>query len=368
MHLLLFINSLGNGGAERVMAKLANHWAASGHQVTLATLTAVATDQYAVTPDVHRVSLEAGKLSAHLFEALYSNLQRWWRLRRLIRSAQPDCLVAFMPTANILGFFACMGLPVRRIISERNHPPNFPMGRVRTSLQRFSYPRADCLVALTETTSLWYEAHLGCRNVTVIPNAIALPLPVNTPVIEPADYVTEEYKLMLSVGRLVDDKQMDHVLNAFAEAADNSWWLAVIGNGPQQASLQSLAQRLGVGDRVIFLPRVGNVEAWYRRADLFVSAATLEGFPNVLLEALACGCPAVAYDCPTGPAEIIQSDENGTLVPLNDLTKFKQAVKTLVNDQARRERYGKSAAQVVRTHSEKRFFAAWDQVLLGSSV
>jgi len=369
MRLLLFINSLQSGGAERVLAKLADHWVDQGHEVTLATIVPTATDHYAVDPRVQRLSIHSGGKSRHLLHAVQANLQRYRRLRKLVKAVQPDCVVAFMPTANLLAHAACAGRTIPVIMSERTHPPNFPMRAPRPWLRRRLYPKAAGVVVLTEDSAQWCR-ELGCSNVSVIPNSVALPLPANEPRIHPADVVPEAAELVLSVGRLDQDKQFDHVLQSFAEVrrehGTDSAFLVVIGQGPLQQALQRTAESLGISAFMRFVPAVGNIQEWFQRARVFITASRLEGYPNVLLEALACGCACIAYDCPTGPREIVRNGDNGFLVPLNDQPQLTDRLAQVLRDDDLCRRLSSSAAGIINTHSDAAFFERWDSVVNGA--
>ncbi len=370
MRLLLFINSLDTGGAERVISKLANHWAAAGHRVTLATLVPPGNDHYPLNPGVQRVSLHAGETSTSLLHTLTNNLRRAGRLRRLLRAEQPDCVVAFLLTANVLAYAAAFPGSTPVVMSERSHPPNFPLRFPWSWLRKLTYPRSAALVVLTDLSAQWCAVNLGCTNTHVVPNAVALPLGERPPRLSPADYIAADDLLVLSVGRLEAGKQMDQVVRGFAAGRARlqlNSKLVLIGQGPLLTSLQALVESLQLSQQVIFVPQVGNIQAWFERADIYVSASCLEGYPNVLLEAMACGCACIAYNCPTGPAEILQDTKNGYLVPLNEEPLLTRRLTELMQDRHTRAQLGSAARLVTRTHSQAQFLARWDAVVAGAT-
>ena len=96
------------------------------------------------------------------------------------------------------------------------------------------------------------------------------------------------------------------------------WDLVILGNGEERDNLNHMTRNFGITDRVHFPGSVGNISEWYERADLFVLSSIVEGFPNVLLEALTYGLPCISFDCNTGPRDIIQDGFNGILVDPNE--------------------------------------------------
>jgi len=362
MRLLLSINSLSSGGAERVMAKLANHFVAQGHDVIVVTQVSTGADHYPT--QARRLSLHAGETSNNAWQAASHNIIRWWRLRKVIAEIRPDCVIAFMPTANILALLATLQSTIPVIISERVHPPYNFLSPVRRWLQRVLYPRARHVVVLSAHSAAWFRDHLGIARISVIPNAISLPLPDNEPTVEVNSILPDSAKLVLAVGRLVEQKQQDVVLRAFSQAEpDHDWHLVIIGEGADAQSLKEMAEQQGLAEHFTLIPRAGNIQAWFERAAIYVSASQYEGFPNALLEAMACGCAVAVFDCPTGPADIVEHNRNGLLIPLNDADQLSDALKTLMQNPELRERLAQSAAEVIDQYSDSRFYAAWDDLI-----
>ena len=129
MRLLIFIYSLSSGGAERVTANLANHWAGQGWDITVVTLAPPNNDFYALHPAVKRIALELAGDSGSALLGLVQNLRRMFALRRVLRQIKPDIALGMMTTANILLALATWELPqVHAIGSEQIHPPQWPLG------------------------------------------------------------------------------------------------------------------------------------------------------------------------------------------------------------------------------------------------
>jgi glycosyltransferase involved in cell wall biosynthesis len=138
---------------------------------------------------------------------------------------------------------------------------------------------------------------------------------------------------IITVGRLVYQKDHDTLLRAFALARSRlDASLVLVGQGPLQDELTTLARELGISDRVIFAGWQQNPFAWMANADLFVLSSRFEGFGNVVIEAMACGLPVVSTDCPSGPSEILANGDAGILVPVGDVHAMADAMCAVLQD------------------------------------
>jgi glycosyltransferase involved in cell wall biosynthesis len=203
---------------------------------------------------------------------------------------------------------ATLGLSVPVIVSERIHPPLMSLPMAYRMQRRLTYPFADAIVAQTETTAAWLRKRVFGADVAVIPNPVNFPLPRSEPIILPTAHVRPERRLVLWAGRLDRQKRPEMMIDAFATMARETedWDLAMIGEGPLRAALTAQISALGLNDRIHLPGFVGNLGDWYNRANLYALTSSHEGFPNTLLEAMAHGLPCIAFDVPTGPAELGQ--------------------------------------------------------------
>lgn len=152
-HLMIVIHSLHGGGAERVAVDLAGYWLGHGCQVSVVTQTSAAQDAYALPEGVQRYALALDSESGGGVRAVWANLRRLWALRRLMQRHQPTVVLGMMTKASILSVLAGRGLPCRVIATEHTHPPVQRLPAMWRRLRRWSYPRAQAVVALTKGTA-----------------------------------------------------------------------------------------------------------------------------------------------------------------------------------------------------------------------
>ncbi|MDR7921526.1 glycosyltransferase family 4 protein [Thermosynechococcus sp. HY213] len=362
MRVLFFISSLSSGGAERVVANLANYWAEKGWEVTVVTLSDGADDFYELLPSVHRIKLGLQQNSGNVLKGLINNLRRVSALRRVLRQVQPDVALGMMDSSNIQLALAATGLHgLVTVGSEHIHPPQMPLGVVWETLRSYFYGRLDAVVALTDESATWLRQNTRARKVPVIPNAASYPLPAQAPYMMPP-VKTGNAKLLLAVGRLSRQKGFDLLIAAFQglAAAFPDWRLAILGEGPLRNELAAQIKNARLDERILLPGRVGNIGDWYQAADLYVMSSRFEGFGNTLAEALAYGLPAVSFDCDTGPRDIIRHEVDGLLVPPGDVAALSAALSRLMGDEALRQRFAARAIEARERFSMVSIAGMWE--------
>ena len=155
MRLTLVISSLGSGGAERVMSLLANQWACQGKTVSIVTLAAAGQDFYTLHHTVKRFGLDILSESGGSFKAVAANCRRIATLRQALRQTEPDVIISFVDTTNVLTLLSARPLQVPVIVSERVDPALYSIGRMWDTLRGVVYPKAAALVVQTESVRQW---------------------------------------------------------------------------------------------------------------------------------------------------------------------------------------------------------------------
>jgi glycosyltransferase involved in cell wall biosynthesis len=347
---------------------MANYWAERGWPVTMLTLEPASRDFYALHPAVARVGLDVSGVSRSKWRAARNNLHRVRALRRAIQASQPEIVISFMVPTTIITLLATCTDRVPVIVSERSDPIRFPLSRIWGALRRLTYPLARAVVVQTPEAQDWAGTFLRKDAVHVIPNAVPTSLRENaTAGAAGLLDVDDRARHVISIGRMDSWKGFDLLVRAFAACADRrpDWKLTILGDGPERPRLESLAKELGVEARVRLPGTVADPTPFLRRADLFVLSSRFEGFPNALLEAMAAGLPVIATECASGPKLIVRHGVDGLLVPSEDATALAHAMATLLDDEPRRLRMGKSATDVTKRFDVKRIMESWETVIDG---
>lgn len=360
MKLALIIHALTAGGAERVMSILANAWAAQGREIDLITL-----DDGSLPPffpldgRIRHQRLGQLRQSRNLPAALLNNGKRLLALRRAIRAANPDAVISFLDSTNVLTLLATRGLGLPVIVSEHIDPSQYHIKPAWRLLRRAVYPMADRVVVLTERVRAFFPRRLQGK-LAVIPNPVVLPPEgaARPPVLPPGPWLA-------ALGRLTEQKGFDLLLDAFATLAGHQpgWRLAILGEGPLRQDLEARIEHLGLQGRVWLTGQVDAPEAFLRQADLFVLPSRFEGFPMALCEAMALGLAVVAADCPTGPREIIRDGLDGCLVPAEDPAALAAALEQLMTQADLRARLARRAPEILQRFGLPQVLSRWDALL-----
>lgn len=317
--LAIYLPDLSGGGAERLHLNLVPQFLALG---------------YAVTFLVNRAT---GPLLAQLPTGCQLDILPARRqltslpsLVRYIKAHQPDLLVTNMEHMSVLAVLARrLARSKTRVVVIQHITLARPDARswgyaILPWLYRLALPHADAIVAVSHGVVGELQTLLGPRPpITVIPNGIGLPAPQSGQSQHP--WLAQPTPLVLAIGRLVPQKDFPTLIRALAQLPEPIR-LIILGDGPLRASLADVASKLGI-DHLIDLPGfVPDPTPYLQRANVLALSSVAEGFGNVIVEALACGTPVVATDCPHGPAEILDGGRYGRLVPMRDPTALATAI------------------------------------------
>lgn len=366
MNLLLLIHSLSSGGAERVTANLANYWVSQGWTVTVVSLTSADSDFYELDPRVRRIALGIAGDSSGFVSAIAQNFARVQAVKRVLRQVKPDVALGIMTAASVLLAIAntTSFRKIRVIGSEHVDPSRMPLGRLWEGLRAYWYGKLDGVAALTSESADWLRTNTSAKSVAIIPNAVPWPLPVQAPMVRPAEHVPAGSKLLLAVGRLGNEKGFDMLIDVFARLASKmpQWHLAILGEGSLRDELEHQIAAAGLRSRISMPGLAGNLADWYDAADLYVMTSRYEGFGNTLVEAMAHGCAVASFDCESGPRNIVRDGENGLLVPPEDATRMEACLHRLMTDAQQRDLLGERATEVRTRFSLPTIAGMWERL------
>ncbi len=361
IHVLLLCESLANaGGVERFVCEIGNALAARGMRVTLGSVdTPRERVVYPVDAAVRVTSTGARLSQAGVRTRLgrgLAILRARWRvgraLGRVIDAEQADVIVfnGLVTACSVLAWKR--SARARSICCDHNHFT--ARSRLWQRLRAAIYPQVAAVVSLTEADRPKFAALNP--HTQVIANTSSLH--ADAPAL-PAD------PRVLAVGRLQAQKGFDLLLRAWREVVREvpGARLCIVGEGPLGSELANLATTLGIASSVEWVAPTDRIEALYREAAVFVLSSRYEGMPLALLEAQALGVPAVSFDCPTGPREIV-SEETGIVVPAEDIPALAAAIVRLLRDPALRA--GMASAAIARRRAvfgRERQVDAWADVI-----
>jgi glycosyltransferase involved in cell wall biosynthesis len=374
--LALFISDLSEGGAQRRTLTLAHAFAARGHEVDMVVVRSQGPLLQELSPLVRLVALNPWW--THL-PWVGSRRRRWVlasvpALVRYLRRKQPEVLLSTSHAANLAAVRAryLARIRTRLVIRVDNHLSRSAVNAQRRprrlglwQARRF-YPWADAIIAVSYGIAEDVTRVTGSprERITTIYNPVVTPelhqkaqAPFNHPW-----FVPGSPPVLLGVGRLVTQKDFPILLKAFARVrAVREARLIIVGEGKKRTGLEVLARKLDVAADVDLAGFVPNPLPYMARASVLVLSSAWEGLPGVLIEAMACGCPVVSTDCPSGPAEILDGGAYGPLVPVGDDAALAQAILAVLETPPDPDRLRARATIFSVDHVVDRYL----QVLLG---
>jgi glycosyltransferase involved in cell wall biosynthesis len=362
--LSLFLPTLDDGGAERVMLQLCAGFAARGHAVDLVVAIPGGPLESQIPTSVRVVDLTARR-SVGALPALV----------RYLRRETPQALLSTLEHSNILAVWASWlsRTGVRVVLREASvvlprDEIHGPRQQVQRTLMRSTYPAASAIVAVSKSVAQSLVERLGLAPALVqtIYNPVVTPdldekasAPLDHPWFSPG-----APPVVLGVGRLAPEKDFATLVRAFAEVrAKRAAHLLILGEGKERPALEALARELGVADDVRLAGYDHNPFRYMRRSTVFVLSSIFEGLPGALIQAMACGCRVVSTDCPGGSREVLQADSPsplGTLVPTRDAPRLARAIVDLLADA---DRGPARVEQPVERFSERAALDAYLDVL-----
>ncbi len=336
--ILFVLPSLGAGGSERVVTTLANYWANNGREIGIANFDAPDFSPFYPLEQqiaLFRLNLRAtrGCLPAQVKQTMH----RVKALEGVYREFKPDVVISFLTKTNIMALLAADRCQVPVIISERNNPTLQKFNRFWRMARAYTYPKAFSFVTMTMGAAEYYPARQRPRT-TIIPNPVNLPENWEN---------RRQGNTVTAVGRLADQKQFHLLIDAFALIAADfpGWRLVIWGEGAARAELEKQRSRLGMDDRIALPGLTDNPGQWIETADVFALSSAFEGWPNVIVEAMAAELPVVAFDCEHGVADMIEDGASGRLVPQGDVPALAEALASLMAKPDLRREYAQRAKE-----------------------
>lgn len=325
----LFFGNFHAGGVQRVRLNLARGFTKRGLNVDLVVVRSEGELRNQIPPDLNVFDLGVQRASFALPALI-----------RYLRSAQPAAVLSSQTHHNILAILArrLSGVSTRLIVGEHNNWQQVIKNvgfstKILPIWARLFYPGADAIMAVSKGVADALSATTGIRreHIHVIYNPITLS-EIQMRAGEESRHpwlIPDGIPVIMAAGRLNKQKDYPTLLKAFAILRSRRpVRLIIIGEGEERKTLLRLANKLDIDQDVDFPGFMENPYTFMANSDVFVLSSRWEGFPNALLEALACGTALVSTDCPSGPSEMLENGRYGLLVPVGDSEALAHAIDT----------------------------------------
>lgn len=351
MKLLFYINTLQSGGAERVMINLCNQFKEHGYDVMMINSFKSSWEYNTLNKKIPHIYLEEQTPKNKILK----NIHRIKELRKIIKKEAPDAVISFMTEPNIRNILASIGQKNKTIISVRNNPESIYQGKINQILVRFLYCLANVCVFQNETAKQYFPKRVQ-RKSLIIANQI------DKSFFE--DFIRKEDNNIVSVGRLVKQKNQKLLIKAFDLIKDKTNLnVKIFGDGDEKKELQQLVQDLALEDRVFFMGNVHDIKDSIKNSKIYIMTSEYEGMPNSLIEAMTLGIPVISTNFKGGGAkELINNGENGFLTSYSE-EEIATKILELDNSEMLREKFRMNAKKKVEVFKPENIFKDWEKVL-----
>jgi len=328
----LFSPDLDGGGAERITLYIANYLAKKGVEVNL--ILGQAKGPYLALLDSEIKLIDLNLSDKHV------TLKSLFKLIKHINKEKPDVVFSTLFRANIILSLAKKISKHKPRVVLRHPNMLFPNRKGKESIKGWAIKRmaikaaehSDATIVTSRAMNEELYKHISKAvrsKIRIIPN----PVPIeeirkkSKHPIEHSLFFNSDIPTILAVGRFVEQKNFEMLIKAFSMVSKRkNAQLLILGEGPLRAELENLIFQLGLSNTVHLPGFVDNPYAYMGRSSLFVLSSKWEGFPNVLVEAIACGLPVISTNCSGGSREILENGKWGKLVPVNDKDALAEAM------------------------------------------
>lgn len=361
MKIDFIISTLGGGGAERVLALMANSLAKNpNNKVSVLTLFGSKEEDYKLHHSINRVQLKQIKIfPSHTLSSIV-NLS--WHYRNSYN--KPDVIVSFITLTNLISIVVAKLFSIKIIAQEHNSHLRHMNGRKKITdfTKKYVYKMANCVTVLTSFDVDFYRKY-GV-NVYVMPNPCSfIPITKNT---------HKRNNTILAIGNLnrYHHKGFDNLIELlvpiFVEYPE--WNLKIAGAGDEGLEhLKTLAKKYKILDKIAFTGFIDNVSEIMYESSVFILPSRFEGLPMVLLEAMSQGMACIAYNCKTGPSDIIVDNKNGLLIQDQQMLEMQNGLRKLLSNFELRNRLSKEGIKSLNKYDistiTKRYESLFDKIV-----
>ena len=353
------VSSLAQGGAERVVANLANRFAQDGFNVYVAT-EEYGNNEFTLDPKVKRIHVGL-KEEDEKKNRIVKFLIRVKYLKSFVKEYKPDVLVAFAHRCNYRALMAAGNSNVPVVISIRINPVGYYDAFSDIVQIKWLFPKAAGCVYQTQEQKDWFKPYLQDKSRIIMnpinPKYFGNPLP------------EERQKAVMHHARLVDFKNQPMLVRAFLKVHEKhpDYVLKIFGpdsgDGTKE-TLEKLIRDNNAESYVLLMGASSDLEKEIPKGEVYAYSSDYEGMPNSLLEAMAMGMPVVSTDCPCGgPKAVIRDGENGFLIPVGDEAALTDRINRLIEDKELAKRFSENARKIEDVASMEAIYKQWKDYL-----
>ena len=335
---------------------MAEYFSSIGWEVTIVTKLR-GEEEYEISDSILRIlaDIEGDEITHSRVRNL---LRRIKKLRRIFGELNPDIVLSLNGKNNFMAIRAAKKLKIPVVVSVRSAPEREYKSRSMSLLVNPMFKRATGVVLQTQDAKSYFKA-------AVQKKAVILPNSLKTQFIKPY-YDGVRNNRIVTVGRLDDNKNQIMLIKAFEKIAEEfpQMELALYGDGPSRKKWEDYVKEIPFAQRIHFM---GLSDEIYNKIDcdrIFVLPSIMEGMPNALIEAMALGLAVVSTDCPCGgPKDLLGQNENGLLVPVNDVDAMADALRKILKDSELEKQLGRKAYEKAQEMDPDKVNLMWQEYL-----
>lgn len=354
MKIDFIIGAMDGGGAQRVVSLLANHFAEKGHQVRI--ITFYGDDAYQYHPSVTRIRFHKKAIINYAtFRGFFSILAFYFRKKN-----RPDYVSTHIGMVGYATIIPAKLYGIKSVVSIHLNHLHLPSTISIKFLWHVLFRIPDAITVLTKFDLPFFKKIN--KNTIVMENPCSFVPNVNLP--------KTRAKTIIAVGNLdrYEHKGFDNLLDIVHDVFKThpNWKLKMIGSGENGLSyLKEKTRRLQLEDKIEFLGFRKDIKEIMAKSDIYILASRYEGLPMVLIEAMSQGMACIAYDCVSGPSDIIEDGVNGILVSNQNKEEMIQKLGELINDEEKREIFRVNALQSIGKFSIDNIGKKWETLFQG---
>lgn len=350
--IIIVINYMANGGAQRVLSELANEWSINGHKITIVQTTPeLMNNSYTINKNIELINIK------NTTSKIYNFINTLFQLFKIIKERKNATVINFLNSNLIFVCISTLFLNNRFVFSERCCPKKSPKTRIKRLIRDFLYHFCNKCVFQTIEARKYFSKKIQQKSV-IIPN------PINSNL--PDIYSGERNKTIVAIGRLNEQKNYTMLIKAFSKLSLEypDYKLEIYGQGEEKELLNNLIIKYSMQNQIYLMGFCKDIFNKIKDCSMYVSSSNYEGISNSMLEALSMGLPVIATDCPVGGARmVIENEVNGLLIPVGDETRLYKSMKRIIEDKIFAKKISNEAVKIRVKYPIEKIASEWIKII-----